>query len=302
MTTDFVTLFAEGLQALGRHYRSPMQEAISAAKLEPPEWYVLFTAYCTAPKPISASELSRLSPYNAVSLHEQRLQGAIDHGYLIAEDGEAYQISEEGRRAAVRPIKEAQKALGSLSPLPEEEMARLVELLRRLVEAVIEAPEPSEKPALLRSRVVDPGEGAQAATRIDQYLTDLTFYRDDAHIAAWKPYEIPGQTWETLTLIWREEAHTLDELAERLEARGQTKESLSVALEDLVDRGWISTKNGGYTVTEQGSTLRQEAEEATDRFYYDPWSALKKSERAEMEALLVKFKEALTPPEEEGEE
>jgi hypothetical protein len=153
------------------------------------------------------------------------------------------------------------------------------------------APEPREKRYLTASRRLDPGEDAPIVARIDQYLTDLIMFRDDVHPAAWRRYNVNGPTWEIFTLIWNGEAHTLEELSQRLERRRHSPDLIPQSLQDLVARGWIAKENGGYHATDDGIRLRQEAEDETDRLFYAPWGRLSEAETADLRDLLTRLRE-----------
>ena len=64
------------------------------------------------------------------------------------------------------------------------------------------------------------GRGRAHRPRIDQYLTDLNAYRNDASLSVWQPYGVSGATWEAFTCLWRGDARTLDALCDRLSFRG----------------------------------------------------------------------------------
>ncbi|HJZ46612.1 MAG TPA: hypothetical protein VKE41_05580, partial [Roseiflexaceae bacterium] len=152
-------------------------------------------------------------------------------------------------------------------------------------------PEPADKPALLASRLTDPGAHAGPAALTDQYLTDLVRFRDDAHIAAWRPYEIDGLAWEALTLIWRGEAYSAETLAKRLERRAQPVQAYVLAIHELVERSWIAQYSETYRVTDRGAALRQQAESMTERYFYAPWSCLSDAEIGELRGLLAQLRD-----------
>ena len=127
--------------------------------------------------------------------------------------------------------------------------------------------------------------------RIEQYLSDLGAFRDDVHLAAWKPHDIQGHAWEAFTFIWRGEATTLEALADALKPRGFTSEDYAAALEDLRARAWIEERAGEYRVTPEGGKLRQAAEELTDAYYYAPWEVLSEDERQTLRDLLSRLAE-----------
>jgi DNA-binding MarR family transcriptional regulator len=172
-------------------------------------------------------------------------------------------------------------------------MKQLNDLLYCLVEATLEAREPEEKWAIAYSRWTDPGEGAPGAVKADQYLTDLIRFRDDAHIAAWKPYGVRAHGWEALTFVWRGEAHTAEGLAEELPRRGHSAEVYAEALSDLARRGWVEETPDGYRVTEKGQALRQQAEEATNSHFFAPWATLSDAENAQLQGLLTQLRSNL---------
>ena len=128
-------------------------------------------------------------------------------------------------------------------------------------------------------------------------LIDLLAFRDDAHIAAWQPYDVSGHTWEAFTYVWRGEAGTAAELAEKLPYRNYDEQAYADALEDLTARGWIVQKDGKYVATDKGKQLRQEAERATDRYYDAPWACLDEAETSEAKGLLKKLAEVVKQPE-----
>ncbi|MBU0704896.1 MAG: hypothetical protein KKC18_13635 [Chloroflexi bacterium] len=140
---------------------------------------------------------------------------------------------------------------------------------------------------------LDPGAGASGSVKTDQYLTDLIRYRDDAHIAAWKPYDVSGHAWEALTFIWRGEASTAEELVEKLPFRGHSAEVYAKVLVDLASRGWVEETPDGYRITEEGRGLRQQAEDATDRYFFAPWACLEDAEIVQLHDLLTRLRSNL---------
>lgn len=126
--------------------------------------------------------------------------------------------------------------------------------------------------------------------KIDQHLDDLNAFRDDAHLAAWQPYEIDGRSWEAFTLVWEGKAQTAEDLAEKLPNRGYSAGDYAGSLAELVERGWLAPANGGYRLTEEGQQLRQAAEEATNHYFYTPWAILDENEQVQLRNLLIQLK------------
>jgi hypothetical protein len=285
--TDLYPLVIEAMQALALHYRPAMNQANTEVGLKDHDWGVLFAALGVEPEPLTVARLHWLAPYDAAEALDRRLVAAASRGFLAPDRDDVYRLTEVGRQAAWASIRAAHARLFALEPLPADELRRLLDLLRRLVDSTLAAPEPAEKHYLHRSRLVDPGADASAAARIDQYLTDLALFRDDAHLASWRPYEISGEAWEALTLIWRGEAGTLDMLVEQLARRGHPRAAYAAALGTLAARGWVAERDGAYHMTEQGRALRQRAEGETDRLFYQPWQILDDGAAQDLRALLT---------------
>jgi len=209
-------------------------------------------------------------------------------------------MTDRGRQAVQQSFGAVHAALADVAPLPAGDMIRLNQLLRRLVDATLAAPAPADKPELLASRMTDPGARGSQAALTDQYLTDLVRFRDDAHQAAWQPHGVGGPTWEALTLIWRGEAYSPDTLAKVLERRAQPTQVYIDAIHTLVERGWIAQHGEAYRVTDRGAALRQQAEEATDRFFYAPWSCLSEAETEELRGLLTQLRDRFAQVSEES--
>ena len=111
-----------------------------------------------------------------------------------------------------------------------------------------------------------------------------------------------GRVFETLTLLWREQAANPTELAEQLsQYRGYDEDDYKAALEELVKRGWAVAENDQYMITGQGKKIRQEVEDVTDQYFYTAFDALSKEEVKELKTLLEKLAETVAPPKEEAE-
>jgi hypothetical protein len=92
-------------------------------------------------------------------------------------------------------------------------------------------------------------------------------------------------------MIWRGEADTPAVLSEKLAARRLTTAGYTAAVQSLADRGWIAGQAGTYHMTDQGRTLRQQAEDETDRLFYAPWICLEDGEAQELRVLLTRLRD-----------
>jgi DNA-binding MarR family transcriptional regulator len=177
--------------------------------------------------------------------------------------------------------------------LSAEGLAQTEGLLRRVGEACLDAPEPASKRCISATHRGHPDQEYAPLAEIDQHLDDLSAFRDDAHLAAWEPYDVSGLAWEALTFVWRGDASTPEELVEKLPLRGHSVEIYTEALNDLESRGWVEKTPDGYRVTEKGRALRQEAEDATDRYFFAPWACLSSDEKVQLHWLLTQLRNNL---------
>jgi len=207
------------------------------------------------------------------------------------EDGTgAYKLSEKGHIALNTVNDSFYRFLGELEILPDEQLKQVSDFLDRLIQSSLEAAEPAEKPATMIMHNTHPKTDYPTMARIDMQLDDLRAFRDDSHIAAWRPYGMSGRTWETLSFIWQGNARTASELAESLPVRGYEEADFARSLKNLVSDGLIQKGSDGFVVTAKGNNLRLEAEETTNRIFFEPWRVLELNEQAQLRNLLIRMK------------
>ncbi len=285
-------LLQESMGAFAPFYQQKMRKAIEEEEL-PNQWFTLNLVRGAEPEPFTLERLHEILPYTKSSQFAENLEELKRQKWLKSTVEGAYRISDKGRRKIERVYKVAHEAIGAVEVLPASELETLSALLQRVVEATLSADEPKDKWALRYSRWSDPGHNAPLSVKVDQYLTDLIRFRDDAHIAAWKLCDVSPQAWEALTFLWRDDAHTAEELAENLPFRGYSAEEYQAALCELAEHGWAEQTLDGFKITEQGERLRQGAENETDRLYFGPWDCLRASERDRLLDLLSRLCERL---------
>ena len=294
-TLDLFPLLGEAVQAIDPHYRPAMQQALEEAQLIGRDWALAFIVQGGEPRAMAPAELYAQMPFAAPTRIDADLAGAVERGVLWLDSG-AYRLSERGRAGLVSSFAAVHAALVGYEPLPAADLGRLTDLLERVVRACLAAPEPAAKEALLASRRSEPGPQAALGARIDQYLTDLLRFRDDAHQAAWQPLGVGGLAWELLTLIWRGEANTREALQQQLERRGHATADYDQALSDLAGRGWLAEQDEQFRVTDAGRAVREQAEEQTDRLFYGTWNRLSAAEIDQLRELLTRLRDTAPTP------
>ncbi len=193
-----------------------------------------------------------------------------------------------------RWVERERENLASLTPLPQHDLERLADLLSRVVQAALAAPPAPDKERLLGSRRLAPPSGATPAVLIDQYLTDLYWFRDDAHVAAWRKASFNSMSIEVLTLLWRGEAHDVDGLSAALsERRGYTRDDYVGCVQVLAECGLVDASQPVLAVTAAGRALREQIEATTDEYYMFPWTVLLPAELKQLRDLLQRFTASL---------
>lgn len=296
----YMDLAGEVFAGIGAHTNDALGEFVEENALSDGiDLNLVQIAYGFRPEPIRPEFLMKRTPYANPDPLVSQMDGAVERGWLEAQGGERYALSARGEEVTARLFELADDIFGALESLPDEELERIIGLLFTVVETARQLPEPEEKWALSWGIRFDRGPDAPLMVRARRHLLDLLSYRDDVHVAAWQPYGVSGQEWEAFTLVCRSEAGTAADLAEKLPYRRYDEAAYQEALENLVARGWIAEENGKYAATEEGQALRQEAEDATDRYFDAAWVSLSEAETEELKGLLGKLAEALKPPEEE---
>jgi hypothetical protein len=293
---DLWPLVWDALDALTAHYGPAIDDAAAELGIPRGEWYGwLMAARIFEPEPISAARLHVRAAYTAPAKLEAALAKGAALGLLESQRPGEYSLTDAGRAGVQCLIDTARAAMSKLQPLPQAELLRLAGLLDRLVEACLGAPEPPGKWCLRIERHYDPGPNAPVMHRLDQYLSDLLAYRDDAHLAAWQRRDVNGHAWEAFSLVFRSPALTLDEVSEKLARRGYSEGDYALALRQLVDLGWIEEDKGGYWTTPEGDAVREEVETLTNRYFFAPWDCLDEAEAGDLRDLLIRLTAALLP-------
>jgi DNA-binding PadR family transcriptional regulator len=293
ITTELWPLAREALSALAEHYGPVLTQVFTDAGFEERDWMTLYRALLFDPEPVTAAQLQQVfAPYTAAHVFEERFRRAAEGGLLTpVEDG--YRLSEQGRALIRRSLEAGYARMAELRPLAPEDLERLAALAKRLVDSILATPEPPVKRCTRANHRLDPGQAAPALVRIDQYLSDLGDFRDDAHMAAWRLYNVAGHAWEVFTLLWREGPATPAALTDKLPHRGYTEADYTDALRELAARSWVEDSGGVYHITEKGRVLRQQAEATTERYFYAPWSVLNEPEQRDLRDLLTRLRDAL---------
>jgi DNA-binding MarR family transcriptional regulator len=259
--------------------------------------------YAFSPDHLGPQDYSERAVYGNPDNFKPQMEASAERGWLEKVESGRYKLSKIGLETVERFFKIGNQVFTDLPSLSDVETGRLADLLAKLVKEAYQLPEPADKPSMEIGIRLDPGAEAPPILRIRRYLTDLNYYREDGHLAAWRPfYDVDGRAFEALTYLWRGEVTTPAELAEQIGGyRNFDQADYTKSFGELVSRGWAAAHDGKYSITAAGKDLRQEAEDRTDEYFARPFAVLSQSETKELQTLLEKLADVLELPEDEGE-
>lgn len=289
--SEWSDLVASALEALPRSQDTV--QVLADAALERLEWGTLVRAHLCEP-PFTLDMLADRSPYASPTLLQTHVGALVSKGFLQEVVPQEYILTDQAVDLVRRWVDRERAHVAGVGSLSRQDLERLVVSLARIVQAALAAPPPPDKAHLLGSRRLAPPPDAVPMVHIDQYLTDLYWFRDDAHVAAWRGASFNSISIEVLTLLWRGEAHDVDGLSAALsQRRGYTREDCASCVETLAECGLVDASPAELAVTEAGRVLREQIEATTDAYYMFPWTVLLPVELKQLRELLQRFTVAL---------
>ena len=185
---------------------------------------------------------------------------------LAEEVGGRWRITAKGRELFARVRREADAYLATLEPIPSSEIVHLVALLARALAAIESSGLPVDH--LQRNSRLR-GDGSIPMVALENALFGLWHARDDSHMSSWREAGFDGPTFDVLTRVWRHEATTEDQLAQKMP--GLRPEDVQAGLGRLRGDGFVGS--GTLALTKGGESIRQRIEDETDRKFFAPWPA-----------------------------
>lgn len=253
---------------------------------------LLLAALTFEPEYTTPGHLTVRGPYTSPEEYLRRLTHAREKG-LLSEAGEnRFKLTPMGKQIVQEFIQRARLAMDRGNPLSEAETSQLADYLTRLVFAAVETPPPPEKWSIRLSMKLLPAE-KNKLSYIEQTFSCLEAYRDDSHLAAWQSSGLSATALEALTLIWREEAKSLDQLYEKLSFRGYARQVYADAIAELRRRKYISGITDALRVTHEGHRYREQVEDATNKYFFAPWICLDGQAKSSLAGILMQLRESL---------
>ena len=243
----------------------------------------------------SIPDFQKRDPYSNPEQFEKLFARLLVRGWIAALPDGRYLVTEGSRGAARRIIQAGDAHLASFEQMLDPNLQKLAMLLKRIVLASAEAPEPPKKWAIIkRFRVAD--KDSSWLPQIREYLMDLFAYRDDSHLSAAHPhFGGAGIVWSVLGSIWSGDAVTVEQMTESMAFRGYGVEDYEVAIQAAIEIGWAESADVAFAFrpTQKGRELREQVERLANEYFYHPWSVMEEDELSEMYILLTKLRDQL---------
>ena len=255
-------------------------------------WFMLLRAYLFEPDSATIASFLHYSPYSGAGRFRPHLKAGVETEYLQEEEQGVYRLTERGRFAVEQFVEDLRTVMAVFDPLSPQDGGRLADLLDRLVQASRKAPPPNSLKTIDFSYKLMPGR-IPPLPFSEQAISCLAAFRGDAHVAAWNPTDLSGPALESVTLLWRVQASSLDALHKRLVRRAHPRQVYRDALDELRGRGFIEGSDEALVVTESGRVYRQQVEDDTDRLFFAPWACLDTNDNVELADLLTQLRDGL---------
>ena len=273
------------MNELGNKYEPVVERAASAEGMDLRTWSLLLAVLTFEPEDSTPAHFMVRGPYTSPEAYLSRLVAASEAGFLSEVEAGKFQLNDRGRKIVLDLIALGRQAMADADPLSNTDAQKLKEMLNRIVQSCLTTSPPPDTWSIQLSYKLMP-DPEPPMPFIEQAISALLAYRDDAHLAAWQNTELSATALETLTLLWNGEVNSLDEICKRLYRRGHACKVYRSALEDLRTLRLINGPDEAPWLTGVGRVFRNQIEENTNRYFYSPWVCLSESEKMEMERIL----------------
>lgn len=257
------------------------------------ETFILIAVPTFEPEPVSVKLLNVRSPYTSPDHYRKLLDNLSVKGMLQPVGLEGYRLTQRGLEGIKIFLNALYVTLSGIQPLPVTQMMDLASRLKDFADACLQAPDPPGTWCIRHSRRLDPGIRAPMMARIDQFFDEFRAYRDDAHLAAWRGYEVNGHAWDILTHLWAGPEATPEMLNQALGRRGNSMEETLYAVDELIIKGWVNRETDKLRITAFGREIRKTAEDTTDRYFLMPFRGFQQNEMERALELIDDYRQGI---------
>lgn len=262
-----------------------INQFVESSKLSMREWMLLLAALTFEPEDTTPSHLMVRGPYTSSERYLEGLENAANLAYLERVGEGRYRLTSYGKDEVYEFIRVARDAMIDNSRAPAGNLSVLATRLERLISGCLETPPPPDTWSIMLSYKLMPSLEPPLPF-IEQAISCLSAYRDDAHLASWCSSGLSASAMEILTLAWRGQVETLNEITQKLSFRGHPDEVYLAGILELKDNGYLTGTRNHLQITDEGNRYREQVEEITDQYFFHPWDCLSVDEKAEMAEIL----------------
>lgn len=269
-------------------YRPAISSDLSENKISLSDWGLLLAVLKFEPEETTPGHLMIRNPFTAAEVYRERLEELTSVEYLSKTQAGKFVLSSDGRKLTERLIIKARDAMDGINLNPDEMVEMIQKSLNRLLQASLEAPSPPNNWSIgLSYKLMPPDD--QPIPYIEQSITCVAAYYDDSYLAAWRKSRLSATALDTLTLFWRGEANSYDSLCDRLTRRGHSCDVYAGIVDDLRTLEYVKGSNNDLWITPTGRLVRNQIEDDTENYFYNPWKVLEDEERTRLFRLLREF-------------
>lgn len=268
---------------------------LRSGQAESPGW-VLVQATEFDPDPLTVDNFRVRDVYASRSIVQAMLDLVASETWFDRNERGEYRLTDIGRGIIKQLTERQQHLFTTMRTLYGPDLDRLESLMNRVIDANLNSLTPPGTWCLSHSRRRAPEDSAHTLAKLSQYFSDLNAFRDDSHMAAWRPYDLEGYVWEAFKFVANGDANTGGAMFEQLAYRGYSRLEYGEALQMLAERGWlveVEDAPGSYELTDAGRHVNGEAERLTNEYFYAPWSTLSEAEQTDLVKLLKQLRERL---------
>jgi hypothetical protein len=270
---------------LEQRYSPAVKPLVSKSKLTLRDWMLLLAALTFEPEDTTPSHLMVRGPYTSSEKYLAGLEKASKFGYLNKVSDGRYRLSDSGKESVQRFIYLAREAMNPDPMISSDDLEDLALILKKLVDECLASPPPPDKWSIgLSKKLLPPVE--QAMPFIEQSISCLAAFRDDAHLASWCSSGLSASAMESLTLIWQGQIDQFNNLVRKLEFRGHPESVYLDALAELRNKGYIEGSRNHIRITARGDNFRNQVEDTTNEYFFHPWSCLTENDKFQIANLL----------------
>ena len=283
---------SEAYHAISHTYVGLFDNIEQKTGLPPRSTGLLFAALTFEPQTTSVERLQVRAPYVSEGNYRSQLLELAEKKFLVEPVPGEFRLSPRGHQTVDRLIKSGREAMALADPLAPADSNLLADRLGVLVQACMFTPPPPDTWSIRLSYSLMP-ELTPPLPYTEQAMSCLAAYRDDAHLAAWRPSGLSGPALEVVTILWSGQANSLDEIYRLLTRRGFEKHDYLAYVNSLRKTSIVDGPDEALHLTSAGVSFRKQVEEDTDSYFYAPWNCLSSIQKMEISCLLIDLRNGL---------